>query len=51
MRDCYNLGLKCSIDAIRLITFTRVVDNQICFNQKEAFNLYEVKKFFFKKNS
>lgn len=41
-RDCHNIGLKCSIDAKRLITFSRVVDDQICFNQKEAYNLYEV---------
>ena len=42
MRDCHNIGMKSSVDAMRLITFTRIVDNQLCFNQKEAFNLYEV---------
>ena len=45
MRDCHNVGMKCSVDAMRLITFSRVVDNQICYNQKEAFNLYEVSSF------
>jgi HD superfamily phosphohydrolase len=42
MRDCHNVGIKCSVDAGRLITFSRVVDNQICYHQKEAFNLYEL---------
>jgi HD superfamily phosphohydrolase len=41
-RDCYNVGIKSSLDALRLIHFTRVLDNQICFNQKEVFNLYEL---------
>lgn len=41
-RDCHNIGMKASVDSVRLITFTRVVDGQICFNQKEAYNLYEV---------
>jgi HD superfamily phosphohydrolase len=34
--------MKCSVDATRLITMTRVVENQLCFHQKEAYNLYEV---------
>ncbi|KAJ3015556.1 SAM domain and HD [Thoreauomyces humboldtii] len=41
-RDCHNVGIKTSLDAGRLMTFSRVIDNQICFNQKEAFNLYEM---------
>jgi HD superfamily phosphohydrolase len=42
MRDCHNVGIKSSVDALRLITFSRVIDNILCFNQKEAFNLYEI---------
>jgi HD superfamily phosphohydrolase len=30
------------VDSKRLINCARVVDNQICYNQKEAYNLYEV---------
>ncbi|TPX61810.1 hypothetical protein SpCBS45565_g07164 [Spizellomyces sp. 'palustris'] len=41
-RDCHNVGIKTSLDAMRLIAFARVINNQICFNQKEAFNLYEM---------
>ncbi|TPX55777.1 hypothetical protein PhCBS80983_g05035 [Powellomyces hirtus] len=41
-RDCHNVGIKTSLDAVRLMTFSRVINNQICFNQKEAFNLYEM---------
>lgn len=41
-RDCYYTGVKQSYDTKRLIQFSRVVDNQICFNQKEVYNLYEV---------
>ena len=42
MRDCQYIGIKCSVDSKRLINCARVVDNQICYNQKEAYNLYEV---------
>ncbi len=42
LRDCYNVGMKSSLDPIRLMTFSRVIDNHICFNQKEAYNLYEL---------
>lgn len=41
-RDCYYTGVKQSYDTNRLINFARVVDNQICFNQKEVYNIYEV---------
>ncbi|KAI9096232.1 hypothetical protein DFS34DRAFT_624448 [Phlyctochytrium arcticum] len=37
-RDCLNVGIKTSLDASRLIAFSRVVDNQICLNQKEMFH-------------
>ncbi|KAJ3274536.1 SAM domain and HD [Terramyces sp. JEL0728] len=42
LRDCYNIGIKCGFDPIRLITFSRVIDNQICFHHKEAYHLYEL---------
>lgn len=41
LRDCHNVGMKTPLDPTRLMTFSKVIDNQICFNQKEAFNLYE----------
>jgi HD superfamily phosphohydrolase len=50
-RDCRNIGMPCSVDSrrfilflhfVRLIMNSRVVENHICFNQKEAYNLYEV---------
>lgn len=42
LRDCHNVGMKSSLDPIRLMTFSRVINNRICFNQKEAYNLYEL---------
>ncbi|ORX88996.1 HD phosphohydrolase domain-containing protein [Basidiobolus meristosporus CBS 931.73] len=41
-RDCYNLGIKSSYDSSRLMTFSRVIDNQICFHHKEVYNMYEM---------
>ena len=41
-RDCFNVGLKSSYDPTRLIWYSRVIDDQICFNQKEVYNLYEM---------
>ncbi|KAJ3154480.1 SAM domain and HD [Geranomyces michiganensis] len=41
-RDCHNVGIKTSLDALRLMTFSRVIDNQICFYKNEVFNLYEM---------
>ncbi|KAJ2958880.1 hypothetical protein NQZ79_g5581 [Umbelopsis isabellina] len=41
-RDCYNMGTKSSYDAKRLIWFSRVIDNQICYHEKEVYNLYEI---------
>eukprot|EP00842_Homolaphlyctis_polyrhiza_P003489 jgi/Hompol1/4140/HPOL_003491-RA len=41
-RDCHHIGIKCSLDAGRLIKFSRVVGNEICYNQKEAMNLCEL---------
>jgi deoxynucleoside triphosphate triphosphohydrolase SAMHD1 len=34
--------MKCSFDPLRLMKFSKVIDNQICFDQKEAFNLYQL---------
>eukprot|EP01027_Heterolobosea_sp_BB2_P018252 GEZU01025740.1.p1 GENE.GEZU01025740.1~~GEZU01025740.1.p1 ORF type:complete len:454 (+),score=124.60 GEZU01025740.1:114-1475(+) len=41
-RDSYNLGMKSSYDFSRLINFSRVVNNEICFHAKEVYNLYEM---------
>jgi deoxynucleoside triphosphate triphosphohydrolase SAMHD1 len=41
-RDCHNLGMKCSYDCSRLLTFSRVIDNEICFHHKEVYNIYEM---------
>lgn len=41
-RDCHNIGIKSSYDTNRLMTFCRVIDNQICYSQKEVFNIYEM---------
>ncbi|KAH9276183.1 hypothetical protein BASA83_001457 [Batrachochytrium salamandrivorans] len=41
-RDTLHIGLKSSLDAGRLIKFSRVVDGQICYHQKEAMNLCEL---------
>lgn len=41
-RDCYNVGIKSSYDYERLILFSRVSENQICFSHKEIYNIYEM---------
>ena len=41
-RDCYNTGKKSSYDISRLMMFSRVIDDQICYDQKESYNLYEL---------
>jgi HD superfamily phosphohydrolase len=57
-RDCHNVGIKSSYDCTRyglstsskdpydicdrLIWFSRVIDDQICYSDKEVFNLYEM---------
>jgi len=38
-RDCYNCGIKSSYDFSRLMIFSRVINNEICFHQKEGWNL------------
>lgn len=41
-RDAYNLGLRSSYDAHRLLVYSRVVNNEICYHNKEVYNLYEM---------
>ncbi|KAJ3409877.1 SAM domain and HD [Chytridiales sp. JEL 0842] len=41
-RDCAYLGMKTGYDYKRAIHFSRVVQDQICWSHKEAFNLYEL---------
>ncbi|KAJ3035053.1 SAM domain and HD [Rhizophlyctis rosea] len=41
-RDCHNIGLKPSVDTNRLMMMSHVIDDQICYNRKEADNLYEL---------
>ncbi|KAJ3405106.1 hypothetical protein CcCBS67573_g01082 [Chytriomyces confervae] len=41
-RDSLYLGMKCGFDYQRSMQFTRVVDNQICWNKNEALNLNEL---------
>ncbi|CAO3687955.1 hypothetical protein G6F70_003663 [Rhizopus microsporus] len=41
-RDSYNLGLRSSYDANRLLVYSRVINNEICYHQKEVYNLYEM---------
>lgn len=41
-RDTNSLGLSYSINSQRIITQSRVIDNEICYPIKEAYNIYEV---------
>jgi HD superfamily phosphohydrolase len=41
-RDCYNLGIKSSYDSSRLLKFSRVINDEICFHSKEVYNVYEM---------
>ncbi len=41
-RDTYNLGLPFSLEYSRLIDDALVIDNQICFPEKQAFNIYDI---------
>lgn len=41
-RDSHGLGLRFSFDHERLMKFSKVIDGQICFHAKEAYNLYEI---------
>lgn len=41
-RDAYNLGLRSSYDPKRLSVYSRVINNEICYHQKEVYNVYEM---------
>ncbi|KNC55505.1 SAM domain and HD domain-containing protein 1 [Thecamonas trahens ATCC 50062] len=41
-RDAYNVGVKSTYDFERLFSFCKVIDGEICFYVKEAFNLYQM---------
>ncbi|GAM17063.1 hypothetical protein SAMD00019534_002380 [Acytostelium subglobosum LB1] len=41
-RDSYYLGRAIVCDFTRLIEFSRVIDNEICYCSKEVYNLYEL---------
>eukprot|EP01103_Thecamoeba_quadrilineata_P014178 TRINITY_DN4153_c0_g1_i1.p1 TRINITY_DN4153_c0_g1~~TRINITY_DN4153_c0_g1_i1.p1 ORF type:complete len:473 (+),score=37.58 TRINITY_DN4153_c0_g1_i1:83-1501(+) len=41
-RDCYYLGVKSSYDFSRLLNFNRVINGELCFHQKEVYNIYEM---------
>ncbi|KAJ2717303.1 hypothetical protein H4R19_000055 [Coemansia spiralis] len=41
-RDCYNIGVRSSYDFSRLMLNSRVIDDEICYSHKEAFNLTEM---------
>ncbi|KAJ2634148.1 hypothetical protein GGF40_004377 [Coemansia sp. RSA 1286] len=41
-RDCYNVGVKSSYDFSRLMLNSRVIDDELCYSHKEAYNLTEM---------
>lgn len=41
-RDCHSIGLKSSYDYSRLLKFSRVIDDELCFHAKESYNIYEM---------
>lgn len=41
-RDCYGLGIKSSYDHSRLMSYSRVINGEICYHAKEAYNIYEM---------
>jgi len=41
-RDCYNVGNVPQFDTSRLMTFSRVIDNEICYHEKEDYNIYKL---------
>ena len=40
-RDSHQLGIPTALRHERLVKNCRVIDNEICFNSKEIFNIYE----------
>lgn len=41
-RDAYNMGLLSSYDAKRLLLYSRVINDEICYHYKEVYNVYEM---------
>ncbi|GES92426.1 HD phosphohydrolase domain-containing protein [Rhizophagus clarus] len=41
-RDCYYLGMKSVFDSSRLMNYSHVSDNQITYDFKESYNIYEL---------
>ncbi|KAI7899073.1 uncharacterized protein BX663DRAFT_489428 [Cokeromyces recurvatus] len=41
-RDAYNMGLRSSYDAKRLLVYSRVIHDEICYHHKEVYNMYEM---------
>ncbi len=41
-RDCHYIGMNSSFDDRRLMNLCRVVDQQICFHEKEVYDVYEL---------
>ncbi|KAJ1973454.1 hypothetical protein H4R35_004114, partial [Dimargaris xerosporica] len=41
-RDCYNVNLKSSYDSSRLMIASRVINDQICYDHKEVYNIYDM---------
>ncbi|KAJ1920169.1 hypothetical protein H4219_001542 [Mycoemilia scoparia] len=41
-RDCHSVGHKGSYDYSRLMFRSRVIDDQICFNYKEVYDLFDM---------
>jgi len=42
LRDCKNIGILHSYDYQRLLKTCRVIDNKLCYQDKEAYNLYHL---------
>ncbi|KAH3743158.1 Deoxynucleoside triphosphate triphosphohydrolase SAMHD1 [Pelomyxa schiedti] len=41
-RDAHMLGIKSSYDCSRLITYSRVINNEVCYHAKEVYSIYEM---------
>ncbi|KAJ1651149.1 hypothetical protein IWQ61_008221 [Dispira simplex] len=41
-RDCYNVGLKSSYDSSRLMLASRVINDEVCYHNKEVYNIYDM---------
>lgn len=38
-RDCHNIGMSTNLRHDRLVKNCRVIDNQLCYNSKEVYNV------------